>query len=249
MSTLLTARRVAEESLRKIGAYSINDAAADGNELAIALTWLDLIMAELSGSATILWLRDSEVQLSLVSGQREYALPTALGADAPANGIQFIIEATLVDEAGNRTPLTMFDLGQYSQVPNKGDTGDPTHVYVERLANPQLFVYPVPDFDSGAGESRMIELTVQTFAEDVDAFRAAGVSARNGEKAHGLRASWQKWAIYELACTLGDGTVRTIDKGKWDRLRDTATISKKALLAFENRQTFDAPTQTAYRDY
>ncbi|WP_341893742.1 hypothetical protein [Ferrovibrio terrae] len=249
MSAILSAVQVVEESLRKIGAYSINDSAADGTELRVGLTWLDLIMAHLSGSTQIFWLIRNEVSLPLVTAQRSYQLPNALNASAPTNDLQFINGATLIDETGSRTPLTMLDYQTYNAVTNKDDVGDPTGVYVERLVNPVLYTYPVAQFDVSAGQTRRIELSVQTFANTVSGNRPAAGVQSEGSLQHGLRQSWQKWAIYELAASLGDGTVRNLPSGRLDRLRDVAIVAKKELLAFENRENFDAPNQTAYRDY
>lgn len=249
MSYLFTAKQIAEEALRKIGAYSINDSAADGTELRVALNWLDLIMAELSGTTQIFWLVRNEVNLTLVSDQRSYTLPAALNAEAPANGIQFINGATLVDQDGNRSDLTILDYQTYNAVTDKNAQGEPTGIYVERLDNPVLYAYPVANFDTSLGQTRTIELSLQTFANTVAADRATTRMASEGALQHGLRLSWQKWAIYELARSLGDGTIRNLPSGRLDRLKDTALMAKKELLAFENREVFDAPIRTAYRDY
>ncbi|WP_341702623.1 hypothetical protein [Ferrovibrio sp.] len=249
MSYLFTAKQICEQALRKIGAYSVNDSAADPVELAIAMNWLDLIMAEFSGTTQVFWLVNNAVNLTLTTAVGSYTLPAALGADAPANGIQFINSATLVDENGDRTPLTIFDYQTYNQVTNKQDAGDPTGVYIERLNSPVLYTYPTATFDTGLGESRIIELNIQSFANSVAADRATTRIQSEGSLQHGLRASWQRWAINRLARDLGDGPIRNLPSGRLDRLNDQAMLSEKKLLAFENRETFDAPIQTAYRDY
>jgi hypothetical protein len=249
MSAVLSAKQIGEEALRKIGAYSINDSAADGTELRVALNWLDLIMAELSGSTQIFWLMRNEVNLTLTTGQRQYTLPAALSAEAPGEGIQFVNSATLINETGTRTPLTVLDYQTYNAVANKDTIGDPTGIYVERLLQPVLYTYPVSQFDTALGQSRRIELNVQTFAGTLAGDRSVGGLQSEGALQHGLRQSWQRWAIYTLAANLGDGTIRNLPSGRLDRLRDESRLSRAALLAFENRETFDAPIQTAYRDY
>jgi len=249
MSAVLSAKQVCEEALRKIGAFSINDSAADGTELRVALNWLDLIMAELSGSTQVFWLMRNEINLTLTTGQRSYTLPAALNASAPGNGIQFVNSATLVNETGARTPLTVLDYQTYNNVADKDTVGDPTGIYVERLLEPVLYTYPVAQFNTAIGQTRHIELNVQTFANTVGGDRSVGRIQSEGALQHGLRQSWQRWAIYRLAHSLGDGTIRSLPSGRLDRLNDQALLAEKKLLAFENSETFDTPIQTAYRDY
>lgn len=239
----LSVRRVCEEALRKIGAYSINDTAADGEHLRIAINWLDIIMGELSGTTRLFWLVSEPLTLALnVADQKAWPLPASLGSDAPAEGVQFPISAVLVDDDGNRTPLSILRLDQYQALEDPNETGVPTSVYIDRLLEPTLYVHPVPDVATFS-----IELIVQTFSKTIASDRAVA-NARAGSDSHGLRLTWQKWAIYELAASLGDGTIRTLAETRLARLQTTADRSRALLLAYENRDQNSEAPQTDFND-
>lgn len=240
MSTLFTAKQLCEEALRKIGAYAINDTAADDEHVRIALGWLDIIMAELSGVTRCWWLVNREVSVPLdVADQRSYDLAGAVAAGG--NDFQFPVSAALVDAAGNRTPLTLWRSDQYDAVAKLSTSGTPCGVHIDRLSG-MIHVHPVPTVTTYS-----LSLTVQTFANSlVRDNRVTGV--QGSDAASGLRASWQMWAIYTLAGCLGDGTIRRCAQAEVTTFLRMAEISERKLLAFENREHDDSH-QVAFRDF
>lgn len=241
MSILLTAREISEKALRKAGVLSINDDAAEGPELAETLGWLDLIVAELAGTERCFFFIPDTLSIPLSADTPSYDLDGTLGADGPADGIQFPIFATIatIDNNGSETPIEIVRRRQYEELAKKATTGTPDRIFIDRLNDPKMFVYPVP----GTGASGLaIKLVVQTFAPQ---YRLS----QSGNKATGLRAAWQLWAITKLAAEIGDGPVRRLPKSEVDSFRRDAEVSLNRLTAFENREHNSMPHVTAFRDY
>jgi hypothetical protein len=237
MSTLLSAREICERALRLIGAYSLVDSQADAEEMREALHWLDLVVGELSGTERVLWLVPDTLTLPLAAGKSVYNLLDDL-SPAPRNGIEFPTSAALADGAGNRTPLTMLRRREFEAL--GPDTGTPSHVYVDRLGQPTLSIWPVLGADVADG-TWSIKLVAQTYGEDF----AKG----NGVKATGLRAAWQIWAVYELASHIGGGAVRRLPRSEIVDFKAIATEARRKLLAVENREHAGLPQITEFRDF
>jgi len=238
MSFRFTAKQIAEEALKKIGAFSLHDSGADPVELDRALTWLDLIVAEQAGKRTCHWLIPDTVSLSLTGGTADYDMNAVLGVGLPDNGIQFPVSATISDDNGNETPLTLVHRDQYEEIPDKTSTGTPEWIYIDRLYEPTLKTYPV----LGSGVTGYtINLVVQRFSETFHNTK--------GNQATELRPAWQLWAIYKLAATIGDGTVRRVPDREIKMFHDVAKTSEVDLLAFEETEHASGPSRTAFRDF
>lgn len=229
MATTFTAKEIVEQALRKIGAYAINDTAADPEHIRIGLEGLDLVMAEQAGSTRCWWLVDIGVTVALdTADQAAYDLTGAVAA-AAGDGFLFPISAALVDAAGNRTPLWLLRADEYDALSDKAASGTPSALYIDRTAG---LLYPVP---VPAVATWSVELTVQTLSATLILDnRVTGV--QDGDIRHGLRASWQMWAIYRLAAWLGDGSVRRLSSGEVAGFLKLAEWSERRLLAFENRE-------------
>jgi len=237
MSLLFTAKQICELALQSIGAYSINDTAAEPEHLKRALSWLDLNMAELAGVQRMFWLVPSTLTISLTANTRTYDLLTTLGASAPADGIQFPVGAHLEDGNGNRTPLELLRRDEYEGLSKLTTTGTPDRIHIDRLTEPTMSVYPIPTV-----ATFKVELVVQTFAPSF-------ADSRDGALATGLRAAWQKWAVNKLAASIGNGPVRKLPRQEIIDYEQLADISRRELLAFENREHESGPPVTAFRDF
>lgn len=238
MSENFSGREIAEKALRKIGVFSTYDTAADPVQLAEALDWLDLVIAHAAGKTRLFFLTPSELSVSLTGDQQEYDLIEELAANAPDRGIQRVTFAALDDGNGNRTPLTLISSTEKDSKLSPADTGTPTEIYVDRQTNPTLFTYPV--LASGV-TGYSIKLTVQTYGEEF-------ASHRTGNKATGVRTSWQKWLIYELSKCLGDGTIISLPSDDWTRIASIATESWNDLFAYDARESV-TPGCVKFRDF
>lgn len=233
----LSARRICEAALRKIGSYTLNDAGAEANEVEEALFWLDLGVKELAGTERCFWLIPATLSMPLTASTKAYDLMAVLAADAPEDGIQFPVEATLVDGNGNRTPLERIGRREYEALTNPDSSGEPDRVFIDRLGKPTLYTYPVLGADA-TGYS--IDLVVQTFAP--------AHTIKNAGEAHGLREAWERWAIFHVSADIGEGPVRRLPAGEVLGYRQQAEISRARLLAFENRE-HASYRPIAFRDF
>lgn len=236
-SQLFSAREIGELVLRKIGAFTTNDAAADSNELDVTLRFMELEVAELAGTERCQWLVPATIEIDLEPDTALYDdLPDSLGSALPATKIAYVIAAYIVDSAGVATPIELMRRRAYEDIPDKTTGGTPDFVHVDRLNDdPRLFVYPVPagTTDDPTVTGLTLRLVVQTYAATV---LGAESQETAGNMAHGFDRAWQKWLMLQTALAVGDGPVRQLDSGKITRLGGQAAASKSALMAYQNRE-------------
>lgn len=232
MARLLNANDVAEQALRKIGAFAINDSAADKDELDLALLWLDLNMAELS-NRKLWWLVPQAITVDLTSGTGNYLLSDILEEKAP-DGFAFPVEVLLVRN-GRDLPVEIIPRRTWDAYEDKTTAGPPTEVHFDRQRETRINLYPVPN-ETGL----QLKITFQTFPPTV---------ATPDENDHGLRLAWQRWAIYRVAADIGDGTVRLLTNDQLSAFESKAVRAETALMAVDNRERTSAPPQVARVDY
>jgi hypothetical protein len=236
MSKLWKASGICERSLRKIGAFSVNDNAADSGELAEALYWLDLAVAELAGTERCHWLIPQTLSIALTANTVSYDLSNSLGASHPTDGIIFPFEAWIRDSSGNDEPLEIIRRKEYEDINDKDATGEPTHIYIDRLNEDQnLFVYPVPTVSTYS-----IRLVCQTFAANL----LDGTPHSRGNVSHGFSAEWQRWLILQNAADIGSGPVRRLPTPEINDMRQQAGEAKARLMAYSNREKTSQPRRT-----
>jgi hypothetical protein len=233
MSRVLNAREICERALRAIGKFPVTDTAPDGEDLREALFWLDLVMAEVSGTTRLFFLIPASLSLTLEAGEGTYNLSQTLGSEYPTDGIQFPVGAWLEDGQGNRTPLEIIGRQDWQDKPDRDETGTPCQIYIDRLPTPTLYTLPtLHEDDTGTWT---VILDVQTYAPNVS---PAGVSGTRpqGSVVHQFRQAWQRWLVYQLAHDLGSGPIVKIANSSIDHYGRQAAQAKAALLAFENRE-------------
>lgn len=238
-SSLYTAKEMVERACRKIGAFSINDDAVADNDAKETLYWLDMMLAHYAAKRPYLALRRDELSITLVEDEPSYNLRVELNASLPT-GTQYPVEAMLQDDNGNRRPLRIVTHREFRRIKLPTTSGTPEIVYIDRLNDPSMRVYPVPGENE---DGWTIILTVQTFSPTV---RPRNINRDTGltNQPTGLRASWQLWGVCELACLIGNGPVRTLPV---DRIRDyraEAARYEADLMSYENREhDNDSPHQ------
>ena len=94
-TSLFTARELCELALRKVGAYSRNDASADPNDLVIALDFMELEISNLAGGDRAQWLVPETVEFALTANTASFVLETIAGAAFPDLKIAYPIEASV----------------------------------------------------------------------------------------------------------------------------------------------------------
>jgi len=225
MSGLFSASQICERALRKIGAFSINDSAADGEELQEAAFWFDMILSELAETEACFWLRPDTISSGLTAAQASYVLATLMGTSYPSDGLVSVVSIQY-DDGSNSQELTPMRRSEYEGLSQKDTSGTPTFYYLDRLtdaAEQTLYLYPVPVV---AGS---LEMLVQVETPEV--------SKTPDNRAHGLRRGWQRFLITSVAAEIGDGPVRRLPSSEVDRYRRDAEIAFKKLSKANSSNT------------
>ena len=228
MSTLFTARELIELALTKIGAYTPSDWGPDPDEVETGMRWLDLNLAQLSGTHRIFFHVPATVSVPLTAGVQDYLLLDVLSPNTPEDGIQFPLDAWLEDAGGNRTELRIVTRQTFESVSDIDRSGTPERIWIDRLTEPTMRTWPV----LGTGNTGYtVKLTLQTFAPSF--------ATDDEGRATGLRAAWQRWATLQIAADLGDGPVRRLPLSEIQPWKNEAVQIKRQLAAFENREQQD----------
>lgn len=245
MSNVLTAKDVCSEALGAIGAFPVTESAPDGEQLRRAMTWLDMILAEIVGTERVFSRISATLSMAVTNGTQSYNLYQALGDSLPTDRVQFVKEAYLEDGDGNRTPLDIVTRKTFEDVGKLDQTGVPSCIYIDRHPSaPTLKIYPTPDADDTAEYT--IKLVVQQFAPNVAPGGVTGTQP-SGTIQHGLGQAWQRFLVCQLAHDLGSGPITKIGEMALNRLGRMAGEAKSRLLAFENREHDDeAPVCEAW---
>jgi hypothetical protein len=241
MSAILTAAQVCEAALGTIGAYPTTDTGASGEQLRRAMIHLDILLAEEAGATEILFLIPSPetVLFNLINGTGNYDLIDALGANAPANGVQFPVAAYLqYGSPLRRHPIEIVTRDRFMAARNPNENGPPRLVYIDRLPDNQLYVFPIPL--SSDPNTYTVVLDCQTYAPNV---APAGVTGTNpqGSVLTQFRQAWNRFLIFQLAHDLGSGPIFYLDENRLNRYGKVASTARTRLEAFENREHDDEP--------
>lgn len=237
MSHLYKAAELCERSLRKIGVTVISESAPRPEHVAESLHWLDMMMGHAAGTNKVYWLVPATVSMPLTGGVSSYDIQDTLGANSPADGVQFITGATLNDGQGNITPLDIVTRQAFDEILVPDTSGRPDRVYIDRLIRPTLHTYPV----LGAGQTGFsIDLTLISYAQDF--------TAGKGNRGTDMRPAWNLWCVTNLAALIGDGPVRKLPGAEIDRIKTQATTYWNELMARENWE-HDSAHQTPFRDF
>jgi len=233
MSRILTVTEICGEALGAIGAWPVTQSAPDGEQLRRAMTWFDLIMAEIAGSHELFHLIPDTVSFTITNGTRTYNLGAALGANLPPDGVQFATEAYCEDDGGNRWPIEIVTREKIENVPVPEITGRPEQIYIDRLPDPTATIYPTPASTDETVYS--ILLVVQRHAPNVS---PSGVTGTNpiSSVLHEFRQSWQRYLILRLSHDLGSGPIFKIGEQSLTRWQKEADKAFEQLQAFANRE-------------
>lgn len=241
MSKVFTAKEICERALRVMGAFPISESAAEGEDLREAMFWLDLILAEISGTADWLIHQVPDVlSLTLEAAKQEYVLSTELGSAAyPDDGIQNIQQCWLEDSGGNRSDISIVNKATFEDVTDPDETGTPKRVFIDRTVTPSPTLKTFPTLPADETETYTLKLLVQTFSPNVS---PGGVSGNKPEDsvAHGFRPAWQRFLVYRLAVDLSSGAVRRLPDASVRDFQKKADEARNLLEARDNRDNDDS---------
>ena len=234
----LSAANIAELSLRKVKTFSPNDEAADPDELDIALQFMDLIVAEVTGTMRCYWLSPATVTFDWPAASASVALSDQMGAGYPPTGIQFPVRAWLVDAVtGQRQyELELCRRKKYEDRLRHDTNGNPQLLFIDRQVNGELaYVWPVPQAPDPASPTVSgwkIALEFQTYTRSVLGVQGGDQA---GEVSHGFSQEWQLYLVTRVAIDIGDGPVTDVGVGKLNEWRSQAA-EKFSLLIYANKE-------------
>jgi len=236
MSATLTARQIGEKALQLIGDYSPNDTGADPENLARALEWLDIEVSHLAGTEQMDWLIEDSVTFTLTADEASRTVADALSG--VTFDLQFIVAAQLVDSNGNETPIEIVPVTQYEAIDDKDQSGRTCKIYIDRQASaPVMYFWPVV---STSGYS--VRMTLVDFAPTL--------TDPHSDVATKLRPAWNKWAVNQLAATIGTGPVRALPDNRIRTFLAIAEEGRLKLIDREDRQhDTRPPVMEAWGDY
>lgn len=238
MSRVIPAKGICELSLAAIGELPVTESSADGEALRRSMEFLDLLLAQLVGTHRMFSRIDATLSMPITNGTQSYNLYTALGDDLPADRIQFVTEAYLETDTGRRFPIEIVRREKFENVPEIAQEGVPTWIYIDRLENPTLQLYPTPSDDDTTEYT--LKLVCQLFAPNVAPGGVTGTQPQ-ASVLHKLGQAWQRFLVFQLAHDLGSGPITKIAESSLTRFLGIATDAKTELLAFENREQQTTP--------
>jgi hypothetical protein len=108
-----------------------------GYEYRTAARSMNFLMAEWSNIGLNLWAIDQD-SIALVSGQQQY--------DLPLDTVDIIDQCIRIGDTDYR--ITRVGVGSWASISNKSqENARPNQIYVERLVEPVVNVWPIPDND------------------------------------------------------------------------------------------------------
>ena len=144
-----------------------------------------------------------------------------------------------------RKPIPIVKRDEYMAVHDPARTGPPEMVYIDRLPDNQLYIFPTPETSDPS--SYILELDVQTYAPNVAPAGVTGTQPQ-GEVLTKFRQAWQRFLVFQLSHDLGSGALGKIGEASLNRFGNVASTARARLEAFENREHDDVPPISAPYD-
>jgi hypothetical protein len=227
----LSAAEACERSLRKVGAYAINDEAADPDHMEEALHWLDMIVAEVTGTRRCYWLSPATVTFDWPAAEESVVLADQMGADYPPTGILFPVRAWRVNTTTGlrEAEIELCRRNKYEAKSNLATAGAPEILFIDRLVeNQRAYAWPVPS----TADLWQIALEFQTYSRSVLGEQGG---EQSGDVPTGFDQTWQLWMVTRLSAEIGDGPVVRLESST---IRDWRTLAEGYLsqLLYANKE-------------
>lgn len=235
----LSCSSLCERALRKVGAFAIYDDSPDTDEMAETLSWLDLIVKEVTGNQLCYWLRPKTVEFDWPLNERHVVLADQMGAEYPSLGIQFPVGAWLVnkDTGCREGKLELCRRERYEDWRQHHAVGRPEILYIDRLVqNEGAYIWRMPNIASTVDPTTSIwriALEFQTYTRSVLGEQGGNQA---GDVWHGFSTEWELFLITRLAAEIGDGPVQMLDSGRIRGWREYSEVLLNKLTAYANKE-------------
>lgn len=189
----------------------------DQQRLNIGLRFLDMLVAEITGTSNHSWEAAGPQSIPLVADQASYAF-SLLGTS-----LQFFHKVWVRTSTGEDVPLDMLNQRQWADIGNKSQTGVPHSVWIDHGTS---LIYPHPII--GTSDTHTLYIDGYGVAPDL--------TKTNGTVPHGLPDAWQRYLVTRLALDIGDGPLIKAPVGERDRWMGEARSLYKQLNGYNNRR-------------
>lgn len=227
-----TAADIAELSLRQIGVYSPYDSGSDPAEFAVALEYLDLMLAQWVGERKYWWFVPANQTINLLADTPSYDV-AALVTD---NRLQFVTNAHIIEVGKTqRQKLTLIRRSQFESEYDPETTGTPDRIYIERNDSPQAYLLPTPN------TAYTLELSGSKYSRNV--------MDDSGVVPHDFPAAWELAMQMNLAALIGSGPVISLPIAERNDLRGQALTFMANLNSFNNAENVRNARVTRPREF
>lgn len=128
--------QIVEEAYERVG-FELRS----GYDLRTARRSLNLLFADWANRGLNMWTFEQGTVL-LSDGVSTYSLPTDT-VDLMEVHVRTGLNTTQMDRTLERTSLS-----NYAAIPNKNHEGPPQKVFIDRIGNPRVILWPIPDKDN-----------------------------------------------------------------------------------------------------
>ena len=137
----LTRNQIIQRAFRIVGALSLGEVLS-AEQSTQAVEALNTIVKEWTNYQIHLW---TQIEENFLTEIGDYQYNFALNP-----GIQGVEKAWIRDASGTDTPLEIITWSQFADIPEKAETGKPTHIALcfsmsNDPTDPKFMVWPVPD--------------------------------------------------------------------------------------------------------
>lgn len=216
MSRTFDAGEIATLAARTAQVIAPNVRALDEGRHAIALQFLDMIIAEQNGADSWPWEAAGPQAIALVAARASYDISSLL-----SDPLQFVHQAWRRDSNGLDTPIPLISVDQYDALADKDEAGPPDRLFIDH-GRALAFPWPVA---STTGAS----IYLDGFGYPPD------VTKSKGSIPHNLPNAWQLNLHYRLALVIGDGPLIKSPAGDRDRWQKIVDSSEKTLSSYTAR--------------
>lgn len=227
-----TAADIVELSLKQVGTYSPYDSGADPAEFAVALEFLDMMLAQWVAVKKFWWFVPMNQTFLLEADKQDYDIAALINNPQ----LQLITNVYLI-KAGTtkREQVTLIRKADWESRQDDTETGTPCEIYVERNDTPTAYFWPKPN----AGDT--IEIAGAGYSPDVMNDR--------GEVSHGYPKAWELALVLGLGSIIGSGPVITLPLNEQNTLATRAAGAIYELNNSNNQENVRKPRATRPRDF
>jgi hypothetical protein len=218
---------IAELALEYAGVKSVYDVTASPEQLARALQYFNLILAEKTGTKKIWWWVPDDQVIPLTANTTTYNLTNLLTATGKSP-LMIVFNAALKNNTtGKLTPLELIRRNEFTEIyAPTVELGTPTQVYVSKPTDGGAIAYLMPTLTD---TTNSYSLVLTGLKPPLD------IRDDGGDTALPFPAAWARCFALLTALDIGMGPVVALSPARRAELRGEAEKAWVALNSFNNQ--------------